>query len=210
MSGHSKWANIQHRKGVVDKKRSETFTKLARNILTALRSGNEVSLRTAIDRAKAANMPKENIDRLLKRFEERKANLTSFWLEGYGPGGVAMMIEVETDNKNRILSEVRLIMRDHGGNLVEEGSVRFLFERLVEVEYDKISEEMQLELIDEGAREIAGNKVYFEVGAREGRLVMRAKTRLNSEVEGQVMELVEALEENEEVVNVFTNLIDEP
>lgn len=205
MSGHSKWANIQHRKGIVDKKRSEVFTKLSRNILTALRSGSEVALKTAIDRAKEANMPKENIDRLLKRFDERKANLMSFWLEGFGPEGVALMIEVESDNKNRILSEIRLIMRQFGGNLGEEGSVSYLFERLVEAEVEEMSEEKQLELIDRGAKEIVGNKVYFEVGTEEGRIIMKPKIRIKVEDKERYDEMILALEENEEVINVFSN-----
>lgn len=193
----------------MDKKRSEVFTKLARNILTACRSGSEVSLRTAIDRAKAADMPRENIDRLLRRFNERKNNLVSFWLEAYGPGGVAMMIEVESDNKNRILSEIRLIMRDHGGSLVEEGSVRFLFDRLVEVEVEELSEAKQLELIDAGVVDIVGHKAYFEVGSREGDLVMKAKSPVAVTNREEVEDLVVALEENEDIISVFTNLTDE-
>ncbi len=214
MSGHSKWANIQHRKGIVDKKRSEVFTKLARNILTALRQGSDVALRSAIDRAREANMPKENIERLLANFEQRRANLQTYWLEGFGVGGVAIMVEVETDNKNRILTDVRLIFRDHGGNLGEEGSVGFLFDKLVEIEVEDLSDEKQLELIDLGVKEIEGNKFWVETGMEVGKLglkvvssqiVMRPKTKIKTGSSQEVDDLVLALEENDEVVNVYTN-----
>ncbi|MEI8068167.1 MAG: YebC/PmpR family DNA-binding transcriptional regulator, partial [Candidatus Shapirobacteria bacterium] len=137
MSGHSKWANIKQRKGAQDKKRSVAFTKIAKNILTAIRLGGSNSnpetnsqLKTAIEKAREVNMPKENIDRLLTRFEERKANMINFYLEGYGPFGVPMVIEIETDNKNRILGEVKLIFRNYGGNLGESNSVMFQFNRV--------------------------------------------------------------------------------
>ena len=99
MSGHSKWNNIKNRKGAQDKKRSDLFTKASRNILTALRTGT--GLESAIAKAKEVNMPKENIDRLVSRFNERRDNLVNFMLEAFGPCGVPIMIEVETDNKNR-------------------------------------------------------------------------------------------------------------
>ena len=112
MSGHSKWANIKNRKGAQDKKRSEAFTKAAKDILTAIREGggntnpdSNVVLKAAIEKSRAVNMPKENIDRLLSRFESRKNNLSSGLMEAYGPYGIPMLIEFETDNKNRILSE---------------------------------------------------------------------------------------------------------
>lgn len=193
----------------MDKKRGEAFSKLAREILTALRTGSDVALRSAIDRAREANMPKENIERLLQSFEEKRANLQTFWLEGFGPGGIVMMIEVESDNKNRILTEIKLIMREYGGSLGEEGSVRFLFERLVEVEIEGMTDDKQLELIDEGAKEIVGNTAYFEVGKREGKLVMKPKTLVKVDNAGETNALVEALEENNEVVNVYTNLAGE-
>jgi len=149
MSGHSKWANIKNRKGAQDKKRSEAFTKVSRNIITALRTG--IGLQEAINRAKEVNMPKDNIERLIARFEERKANLVNYEFEGFGPYGVPMIVEVETDNKNRILGEIRLIFRNYDGNLGEEGSVNFLFDRVGEIIVETLPEDKELELIDEGA-----------------------------------------------------------
>ena len=175
MSGHSKWANIKNRKGAQDKKRSEAFTKISKNILTAIRLGGgsinpEVngSLKVAIEKAREVNMPKENIQRLLDRFEERKANLVSVILEGYGPFGVPVVVETETDNKNRILGEIKLIFRNYDGVLGESGSVMYQFERVGEVELDpveqnEISEENQLKLIDLGAMDFDGNIVLVPV-----------------------------------------------
>ena len=118
MSGHSKWSNIKNRKGAQDKKRSEAFTRLAKDILTAIRTngGNtnpdaNLSLKVAIDKAREANMPKENVERLLSRFEERKSNLVESIMEGYGPFGVPIIIDTETDNRNRILAEIKLILK---------------------------------------------------------------------------------------------------
>jgi YebC/PmpR family DNA-binding regulatory protein len=136
MSGHSKWANIKNRKGAQDKKRSETFTKVAKNILTAIREGGgntnpdaNLYLKTAIEKSREVNMPKENIERLLAKFEERKSNLVSGIFEGFGPDAVPMIVEVETDNKNRTLSEIKNMFKVAGGNLGESGSVAYLFRR---------------------------------------------------------------------------------
>lgn len=228
MSGHSKWANIKNRKGAQDKKRSEAFTKTSKNILTAIRAGGgntnpemNLLLKTAIDKAREVNMPKENVERLLTKFEERKANLATYVFEGFGPFGVPLMIEVETDNKNRVLGEVKLIFRDNGGSLGESGSVAFMFDRVAEMEVEKLSEEAQLDLIDSGADDFEGNVVITSadklklmsdkltsMGMKVVRaeIVMRPKlpTMLKSEEEiGQIMDLVESLEENDDVVNVF-------
>lgn len=229
MSGHSKWANIKNRKGAQDKKRSEAFTKMSKNILTAIRTngGNtnvagNLALKIAIDKAKEVNMPKENIDRLIARFEERKANLVSTILEGYGLFGVPMVIEVETDNKNRILGEIKLIFRNYEGNLGESNSVMFQFKRVGEVELEeKISEEKELDLIDTGAIDFENRVVLVEpnellnfvkkveeMGLKVVRseLSMRANNpvMLNSEEEvSKIIDMVEELEENDDVVNVF-------
>ncbi len=230
MSGHSKWANIQHKKGIMDRKRSEAFTRLSKNILTAVRAGggntnleSNAGLRTAIDKAKESNMPKENIERLLKNFELRKANLQTFWLEGYGPGGMALMIEVESDNKNRTLGEIKLMMRDYGGSLGEEGCVRFLFDRLGETELESIPAEKELELIDLGVKEMGIKKLWVEVEKLTGIIekieamglgvvsfgvVMRAKTgiEISQDELNKARGLIESLEESDDVVNVFSNL----
>lgn len=219
MSGHSKWANIKNRKGAQDKKRSEAFTKVSKNIMTALRTGN--GLQEAITRAREVNMPKENIERLITRFESRKANLMRCQFEGFGPYGVPIIVEAETDNKNRILGEIRLIFRNYEGNLGEEGSLQFLFDRVGEIEVKNLGEEEQLKLIDAGARDFEENVVLTEVtdlkkiteklnemGVEivEERSTMRAKQPVwlkNEDEVERVMEMVEELEENDDVINVF-------
>jgi len=228
MSGHSKWANIKNRKGAQDKKRSEAFTRNAKNILTAIRTngGNSnpesnSALRTAVEKAREANMPKENIDRLIKKFEERKANLVTMLLEGFGPSSVPILIDVETDNKNRTLGEIKLIFRNYNGNLGESNSVSFLFEKVGEVELEKFDPEKELELIDAGVEEIEENGLLTKpedvvtVAKRASELgmvvvksgvVMRARTPVElkySEELEKMMDFIDELEENDDVVNVF-------
>jgi len=216
MSGHSKWNNIKNRKGAQDKKRSEAFTKASRNILTALRTGT--GLETAIQKAKEVNMPKENLDRLINRFNERKDNLVNFMLEGFGPLGVPLMVEVETDNKNRVLGEVKLIFKEDGGTFGENGSVAFMFDRLGEIETDGITEEQELELIDKGAIDFVDNFVYCKVEdlvslerelLKKGEIIMKPKmpVKLQSEEEVEkVLDFVSKLEENDDVINVFVGM----
>jgi len=229
MSGHSKWANIKNRKGAQDKKRSEAFTKAAKDILTAIREGggntnpdSNVVLKAAIEKSRAVNMPKENIDRLLSRFESRKNNLSSGLMEAYGPYGIPMLIEFETDNKNRILSEVKLMLRNYNGNLGENGSVVFLFDRVGEIVLEeKMTEEQELELIDLGVMDVAEKEVitrveelnkikkYLEdkgIKIESAALVYKSKSPVNlrNETEvGNILDLIEELEENDDIVNVF-------
>lgn len=230
MSGHSKWANIKNRKGAQDKKRSETFTKMSKIIMTAIRLGGNNSnvdtnsyLKIAVDKAKAVNMPKENIDRLLSRFEERKNNLTNFMLEGFGPFSVPLIVEVETDNKNRTLGEIKLIFKVNGGNLGESGSVAFQFERKGEVEFENpIPEDKQLDLIDTGAIDVDDKTVWTEVidlvnftkkvqsmgmEVVKSEIVMKPinLTMLNNEEELEnILDFIDSLEENDDVINVFS------
>ncbi len=229
MSGHSKWANIKNRKGAQDKKRSEAFTKAAKDILTAIREGggntnpdSNVVLKAAIEKSRAVNMPKENIDRLLSRFESRKNNLSSGLMEAYGPYGIPMLIEFETDNKNRILSEVKLMLRNYNGNLGENGSVAFLFDRVGEIVLEeKMTEEQELELIDLGVMDVAEKEVitrveelnkikkYLEdkgIKIESAALVYKSKSPVNLKNETEVeniLDLIEELEENDDIVNVF-------
>lgn len=229
MSGHSKWANIKNRKGAQDKKRSEVFTRVSKDIMTAIReSGGNANpesnsgLREAIEKSRAVNMPKENIERLLRRFEERKNNLSNGVFEGFGPFGVPMMIEVETDNKNRVLGEIKLIFRNYGGNLGESGSVAFMFDKVGEIELESdIDENSELELIDVGVREVEGKLVITEVSdfgkvrnkikemgikIESSGLVYkcRGNTMLASEEEvGKILDMIDELEENDDVINVF-------
>jgi YebC/PmpR family DNA-binding regulatory protein len=220
MSGHSKWANIKNRKGAQDKKRSETFTKVSKNILTAIRTG--VGLKAAIEKAREVDMPKENIDRLIARFEERKANLVAVMIEGYGPFGVPMVVELETDNKNRTLAEIKLIFRNYDGNLGESNSVMFQFKRVGEIELEgEIPEDKELDLIDAGAVDFEEKTILVEphnlnnfvkkieeMGLKiEGSgLSLRSNNpiMLISEDEvSKVMDMIEELEENDDVINVF-------
>jgi YebC/PmpR family DNA-binding regulatory protein len=228
MSGHSKWANIKNRKGLVDKKKSETFTKLARGIITAIRQGGGVEvisnhqLKVAIEKARVANMPKENIDRLLATYVERQKNLVGMTLEGYAGAGVPLIIELETDNKNRSLSEIKLIIKTHGGSLGEEGSVGYLFDRLIEVEVAReLSLDEQLGLIDLGVTEIDTNLVYlpkeklvdlkqmmgiFGVEISSIVPVRKVKSPIPIRDEATAQEialLVEKLEEQQDVVAVY-------
>ena len=181
--------------------------------MVALRTG--VGLESAIAKAREVNMPKENIDRLLNRFNERKNNLIDFYLEGFGPESVPMMIEISTDNKNRVVSEIKLIFKENDGNLGENGSVAFMFDKVGAIEVDNLSEEKELELIDKGAIDFDENIVYCqlenlsklegELGVK-GEIIMKAKSPIVLQNEDQVvrvMDFIEKLEENEDVVNVF-------
>ena len=136
MSGHSKWANIQHRKGRQDAKRGKIFTKAAKEIIIAAKGGSDPvgnsRLRAAIAAAKAVNLPKDKIEAAIRKGtgEDAGGDLTETFYEGYGPGGIAVMVEVATDNKNRTVAEVRHAFSKHGGNLGTEGSVAFQFKHV--------------------------------------------------------------------------------
>lgn len=228
MSGHSKWNNIKNRKGAQDKKRSEAFTKISKNILTAIRLGGGSSdpnvngvLKVAIDKAREVNMPKENIERLLARFEERKDNLVAVILEGYGPFGVPVIIEAETDNKNRILGEIKLIFKNYDGALGETNSVMFQFDRVGEVEFKNISEEDQLNLIDFGAIDFDENIAVVEsslvnefvkkieesgFAVVKSEIVYRPKNPIqikNEDDFNKIMDFIDELEDNDDVLGVF-------
>ncbi len=166
MAGHSKWANIQHRKGAQDKKRSKLFTKLAREItVSAKESGGDPAanprLRLAIDKAKAQSMPKDNIERAVKRGsgELEGANYEAITYEGYGPGGAAVMVECLTDNRNRTVSEVRHAFSKYGGNLGADGSVAYLFSEVGLISFDSnVDEDRVMEAaIDAGAEDVVTN-----------------------------------------------------
>lgn len=228
MSGHSKWSNIKVRKGAQDKKRGEAFARASKDILIAIRSNggdtnieSNLPLKMAIDRSKAINMPKENVERLIRRFEERKTNLSELVLEGYGPFGVPLIIETETDNRNRILAEIKLILKNYGGSLAENGSVMFLFKRVGEIEFEKIDDEGQLELIDLGISDLDENVVWTEMekyneilkklkGNDKFKIINSAliyKTdnpvKLENENQvGKILDLIDELEANEDVVGV--------
>ena len=166
MSGHSKWANIQHRKGRQDKKRGKLFTKLIREVTVAAKYGSDPSanprLRAAIDKAKSQSMPKENIDRAISRGsgEEEGFNFEEVTYEGYGPGGAAILIECMTDNRNRTVAEVRHALSKFGGNLGSDGSVSYLFEKVGLMTLTAVNNRNQtMEIaIDAGAEDIESNE----------------------------------------------------
>ena len=166
MSGHSKWANIQHRKGRQDKKRGKLFSKLIREVTVAAKYGSDPSanprLRAAIDKAKSQSMPKENIDRAISRGsgEEEGFNFEEVTYEGYGPGGAAILIECMTDNRNRTVAEVRHALSKFGGNLGSDGSVSYLFEKVGLVTLTTVDNKNQtMEIaIDAGAEDIESNE----------------------------------------------------
>lgn len=237
MAGHSKWANIRFRKGVQDAKRGKVFTKYIREITIAARvGGGDVShnprLRLVIDKALGQNMPKDNIERAIKRGtgELDGAHYEEVQYEGYAPGGVAVMAACTTDNRNRTAGEVRHAFSKHGGNLGAEGSVSFLFEKRGVLLFLDVSEEALLEAaLDAGAEDISvisgeGIEVLTAplklISVREAletrglkpdsaELVTRPLTDVAVEGEEaeRVMKLLDALEDLDDVQNVYTNAV---
>src|SRR5438270_1827301 len=173
MAGHSKWAGIKHKKAIVDARRGKLFTKLARAITVAAKEGGgdpdgNPALQLAIQKAKDASMPKDNIERAIAKGTGAGADaeaLESVVYEGYGPGGVAMLVEAVTDNRNRTGAEMRHAFSKHGGNLGEPGSVAYLFDKrgLIVVDGERYSEDDLLPAIEAGAEDIAVDDDVFEV-----------------------------------------------
>jgi YebC/PmpR family DNA-binding regulatory protein len=173
MSGHSKWANIKRQKGVADAKRGQIFTKLAREIIVAVRQGGTNSdsnfqLRLVVQKARDNNMPSENIERAIKRGsgEAVAAALTEVKFEGYGPSGIAVLVEALTDNRNRTVQDVRRLFTRHGGNLGESGCVSWLFESrgVITVESNASDAEgLVLRAIDAGAEDVKTENGYVEI-----------------------------------------------
>src|SRR5438477_5617803 len=173
MSGHSHWATIKHKKGAIDAKRGKLWSKLSRAIIIAARHGGgdptmNLKLRYAIDKAREVSMPKDNIDRAIKRGtgEVEGLQFEELTYEGYGPGGVALLVDVLTDNRNRTLGEVRKIFERGGGKMGSSGNVGFLFERkgLFAVSADAIDEDTLMGLaLEAGAEDVRRNGPYFEI-----------------------------------------------
>jgi len=173
MAGHSKWANIKHRKGAQDAKRGKIFTKLIKEITVAAREGGDdpdtnPRLRLAIQNAKGQNMPKDNIQRAINKGSGKDAvDYQELTYEGYGPNGVAVFVECATDNQNRTVSNVRSLFSKYGGSLGVNGSVEYLFERkgnfLIKQAEDMDPDEITLELIDGGAEEVEFDEGYISV-----------------------------------------------
>lgn len=237
MSGHSKWATIKHAKGIADAKRGQMFTKFIKEISIAAKMGGgdpaaNPRLRTAILKAKAASMPKDNIERAIKKGtgEDGGKDYVELVYEGFGPGGVAILAEVLTDNKNRAAADVRNIFDKNGGNLGTSGSVARMFSRKGTIEYDaeKVSEDEVMEVaLEAGADDIVNedniitvttdpssfDKVLealqekgFESLSAEVGMVPEMNTHVDGEVAKKVQKLIDKLEENDDVQNVYSNV----
>lgn len=237
MAGHSKWNNIKQRKGAQDKKRGKIFQKLVKEIYKAAKDGGpdpdmNSSLRLAIDKAKAANMPNDNVERAIKRATDpsETANYDEVVYEGYGPEGVAIFIEALTDNTNRTSTSVRTIMNKNGGTLGEKGSVAYNFERKGYIAIDRedldIDEDtMLLSALEAGAEDLEVSDDVFEIytaasdftGVRdelekeftlanaELLMVPKMSVPVSETTLEQVLELVELLEEDDDVSDVYHN-----
>ena len=170
MSGHSKWANIKHRKGRQDAARGKLFAKLVKAIEAAARDGGgdisaNATLATAVEKAKAQSLPSDNIDRAIKRGigDVDGANYEEFFYEGYGPGGVALLVQILTDNRNRASSDVRATFSRNGGNLGEPGSVAYLFEQKGYFLVAGDEDEVMMAALDAGAEDVRPSGDHFEV-----------------------------------------------
>ncbi len=236
MSGHSKWASIKHKKGAVDAKRGKVFTKLIKEITVATRMGGKdpdsnARLRAAIAAAKAENMPKENIERGIKKGagDLEGSNFEEVIYEGYGPGGIAVLVEVFTDNKNRAVAAVRHLFERYGGGLGEAGCVSWMFSQkgLMVFRKDQADEEKLFELaLEAGAEDIKEGEKEFEVITEPSyfeqvktaienaglnyvlaEITMIPNTTLNLDGKNaqQMLTLMELLEDNDDVNHVYAN-----
>jgi YebC/PmpR family DNA-binding regulatory protein len=236
MSGHSKWASIRHKKGAVDAKRGKIFSKLIKEITVAARLGGgdpegNPRLRVAIQAAKAQNMPKDNIARAIKKGTGELAGTSyeEYNYEAYGPGGVALMMNCLTDNRNRTIADIKHIFERHGGNLGEPGCVSWMFEKrgLVVFEKNSVEEEKLLDLaLEAGAEDIKESETQFEVltdpadfesikkvfddedlsySLAEISMIPQNTVKLEGRDAERVLSLLEALEENDDVSQVYAN-----
>jgi len=236
LAGHSKWANIKHRKAAQDAKKGKVFTKVAKEITVAAKLGGgdpemNPRLRMALDKAKAVNLPKDNVDRAIKKGtgEGNEANFEDVMYEGYGPEGVAILVQALTDNKNRTVSEVRSTMAKKNGNMGEAGCVSWIFEKkgVISIPLDNIGEDQIMSLaIDAGAEDVETGDDSYEIICdpadyedvkkviesenilyEYAEVTMRPKTTI--EVKGdnakKVINLIEALEDLDDVQEVYAN-----
>ncbi len=240
MSGHSKWATIKHKKAALDAKRGKVFTRIIKEIMIAARSGGDPEgnprLRTAVAAAKAVSMPNDNIKRAIMRGtgELEGGQIDEIMFEGYGPGGAAVLVNVATDNRNRTVSEIRHVFSKNGGNMGEQGSVAWMFERKSQIliEKDKAQEDSLMTLVlDAGADDLRDDGDNWEVlsAPENHEKVLEAVQKANiptvsaeiamipknlMKLEGKnasgMLKLSEALEEHDDVQNVYSNFdIDE-
>lgn len=236
MAGHSKFKNIQHRKGAQDAKRAKIFTRVVREITIAARSGADPefnpALRAAMIAARAVNLPKERIDRALKADSDSDDNYEEIRYEGFLPGGVALIVEALTDNRNRTASHVRSIFNKYGGHLGETGSVSFMFDRIGEIRYAQstCSDDKAMELgLEASATDVESDQEWHcfyttresfssvleilasHLGQPESaEVIWKAQNAIDIEDEervGKILKMIDALEESEDVQNVFCNCI---
>jgi YebC/PmpR family DNA-binding regulatory protein len=235
MAGHSQFKNIMHKKGRADKARSKLFSKLAREITVSAKLGMpdpafNPRLRAAILAAKAENMPKDNIERAIKKSQGGDTeSYDEIRYEGYGPGGVAVIVEALTDNRNRTAGEVRAIFSKNGGNLAETGAVSFMFDRVGVVEFDASvasADEMLEAAIEAGAEDVVSNEDGHQVFTAPDDLadvskVLEAKfgeprksaltwktqntVSIDDEAGEKLLRLIESLDDNDDVQNVYAN-----
>jgi len=236
MSGHSKWSSIKHQKGVTDARRGQLFTKLTREIIVAVREGGSnpeanFRLRLAVQKARDNNMPLENIERAIKRGsgELEGATLVEMTLEGYGPGGAAILVQALSDNRNRTLQDVRNIFTRHGSSLGESGCVAWIFESmgLITVPINDLDpEELALQAIDAGAEDVKVENDYVEIYTKpeETQMVREALVKQELSIASaelsmvpkniveleekpalQTLKLLDKLEELDEVQHVSSN-----
>lgn len=234
MAGHSKWANIKHRKGRQDAARGKLFAKLARAIEQAAREGGgdptmNISLANAISKAKAASMPNDNIDRAVKRGSGEGGDAVAYeetWYEGYGPGGVAVYIHVLTDNRNRAASDVRATMTRNNGNLGEPGSVGYLFSQRGLIVARGDEDTVMLTALESGADDVRESGDSYEIESAPNALqalrealesagvevesadvtqVPSTTVAVDAEGAGKIFRLIDALEDLDDVQEVFAN-----
>ena len=236
MSGHSKWSTIKRKKGVADAKRGKMFTKLIKEITIAAREGGSdpganPRLRLAVDNAKAANMPADNIERAIKKATGELEGVIFHELtyEGYGPSGVAVIVEVATDNKNRTVADVRHLFSKYNGSLAENGSVAWMFDRkgvITLPTQDKTEDDIMDIVLEAGADDLQTEEDFFEVqthlesfdSVRKALLakelqvdnaslqwIAKNVVKVNGEDAEKVIKLIDALEESDDVQNVFSN-----
>jgi YebC/PmpR family DNA-binding regulatory protein len=232
MSGHSKWATIKRQKGANDAKRGALFSKLGKQLAIAARSGTDPSSNSAlammIEKAKAVNMPASNIERAIQRVADKSAaQLEEVIYEGYGPGGVAVLVEAATDNRNRTYPEVRTAFSKHGGHLADPGSVAFQFTRKGVIRVKGTGEDLMLKVIDAGAEDAfeedsetvvyttpnqlakvrdALNKAGLEVIEAEITLVPNNTLEIGDiDIARKVLNLMNAIDDLEDVTNTYTN-----
>jgi YebC/PmpR family DNA-binding regulatory protein len=240
MSGHSKWATIKHKKGALDAKRGKIFTRLIKEITIAAKSGGDVDknprLRTAVTAAKAENMPADNIKRAIQRGtgELPGVNYEEFMLEGYGPGGVAVLLSISSDNRNRTVSEVRHALGKNGGNMAEAGAVSWMFHKkgsIIIPKADAKEDELMNIVLEAGGEDLRDDGDNWEIvtepsafedflkalasanikpAMSEVAMIPQNYIKLEGAAVGTMIRLMDALEDNEDVEHVYANFdIDE-